>query len=69
MSILNFKKKVYKKDIFVHFLHFTEIKSYKVTNITISSSKNDFLFFQLVGFPLLDDEKMLIVVYYILYKI
>ena len=36
---------------------------------TISSSKNDFLFFQLVGFPLLDDEKMLIVVYYILYKI
>ena len=28
-------------------------------NITISSSKNDFLVFQLVTFPLLDDEKML----------
>jgi len=69
MSILDFKKRVYKKDIFVHFLHFTEIKAYKFINITISSSKNDFLFFQLVGFPLLDDEKMLIVVYYILYKI
>ena len=58
MSILDFKKRVYKKDIFVHFLHFTEIKAYKFINITISSSKNDFLFFQLVGFPLLDDEKM-----------
>ena len=56
MSILNFKKKVYKKDIFVHFLHFTEIKAYKFTNITTSSSKNDFLVFQLVTFPLLDNE-------------
>ena len=34
---------------------------------TISSSKNDFLIFQLVGFPLLDDEKIFIVVYYILH--
>jgi hypothetical protein len=38
-------------------------------NITISSSKNDFLVFQSAEFPLLDDEKMMIVVYYILYKI
>uniref|UniRef100_A0A6C0F1C3 Uncharacterized protein n=1 Tax=viral metagenome TaxID=1070528 RepID=A0A6C0F1C3_9ZZZZ len=33
MSILDFKKKVYKKDIFFHFLHFTEIKAYKFINI------------------------------------
>ena len=36
---------------------------------SISSSKNDFLVFQLVTFPFLDDEKMLIVIYYILYQI
>ena len=65
MSILDFKKKVIKKEIFCHILHLAEIKAYKFTNITISSSKNDFLVFQSARYPFLDDEKMLIVVYYI----
>jgi hypothetical protein len=62
MSILDFKKKVYKKNV----LSYSPFHRNKIHNITISSSKNDFLVFQLVGFSFLDDEKMLIVVYYIL---
>jgi hypothetical protein len=61
MSILDFKKRVIKKDI----LSYSPFHRNKIHNITISSSKNDFLVFQLVTFPFLDDEKMLIVIYYI----
>jgi len=60
-------KKEFKKRYFCHILHLTEIKSYKFINITISSSKNDFLVFQSAEFSFSDDVEMLIVVYYILY--
>jgi len=53
MSILDFKKKVYKKN----FLSYSPFHRNKIHDITISSSKNDFLVFQSAEFSFLDDEE------------
>jgi hypothetical protein len=55
MSILDFKKRVIKKI----FLSYSPSHRNNIHDITISSLKNDFLVFQLVTFPLSDDESMI----------